>query len=93
MLDGSFITSKEQPGDFDACWDATDVDIDLLFKLEPVFFEFDNFRKAQKRKFGGEFFPADVPATLSGVVFKDFFQMDKDGKPKGIIVIKLRSEK
>jgi hypothetical protein len=26
-IDGSFVTSKPDPGDFDACWDTEDVDI------------------------------------------------------------------
>ena len=29
-LDGSFVTDKELPGDFDACWEADGVDADLL---------------------------------------------------------------
>lgn len=27
-LNGSFVTSKDEPGDFDACWDTTGVDLD-----------------------------------------------------------------
>ncbi|WP_407659788.1 DUF6932 family protein [Limnoraphis robusta] len=26
-MDGSFVTIKPDPGDFDACWDTEDVDI------------------------------------------------------------------
>ena len=92
-VDGSFIATKKYPGDFDVCWDATNVDIDLLDNLEPVFLELSHPRKSQKDKFGGEFFPADVPATPSGQVFKDFFQVDRDGNPKGLVVIELRSPK
>lgn len=29
-IDGSFVTVKEEPGDFDACWDAEGVDFDLV---------------------------------------------------------------
>ena len=29
-IDGSFITNKEEPGDFDACWDNTGVRADLI---------------------------------------------------------------
>ena len=32
-LDGSFVSSKLEPGDFDACWDEKGVDLD---KLDPV---------------------------------------------------------
>ena len=42
-LDGSFVTSKEVPGDFDACWDPTGVD---LSTVEPVLLDMSNGRKA-----------------------------------------------
>ena len=29
-LNGSFVTTKDEPGDFDACWDQAGVDYDLL---------------------------------------------------------------
>jgi hypothetical protein len=29
-LNGSFVTDKEIPGDFDACWEVSGVDPDLL---------------------------------------------------------------
>jgi hypothetical protein len=29
-IDGSFVTAKEEPGDFDACWDADGVDFDRV---------------------------------------------------------------
>ena len=29
-IDGSFITTKEHPGDFDACWDLDGVDFDVI---------------------------------------------------------------
>ena len=36
-LDGSFVTDKELPGDFDACWEAGSVDPGLL---DPVLLDF-----------------------------------------------------
>jgi len=45
FLDGSFITDKPEPGDFDVCWDPVGVD---PTKLDPVFLDFDNRRKRQK---------------------------------------------
>ena len=86
-INGSFVTSKELPNDIDACWDITGVDTDAL---DPVFFEFDNGRAAQKARFGAEFFPAQVPEGITGKAFLDFFQVDKQtGEPKGIIEIEL----
>jgi hypothetical protein len=49
-LNGSFVTDKNEPGDFDACWDPTDVNFDAL---EPTLLEFENARAAQKARYGG----------------------------------------
>jgi hypothetical protein len=87
-LDGSFVTAKRAPGDFDACWDVTEVDPALL---DPVLLIFDQGRAAQKAKYGGELFPAQLPNGISGLTFLEFFQIDKrTGRPKGIIVLDLR---
>ena len=86
-LDGSFVTRKEHPGDFDACWDVQNVDDD---RLDPVFWDFSRGRAAQKQRFLGEFFPAQLPEGATGKAFLDFFRMNKfTGKPKGIVAIRL----
>jgi len=91
-LDGSFVTSKTTPDDFDACWEMNNVDISRLQFEEPVLLDFSNRRAAQKVKFGGELFPAQAQANPAGALFLDFFQCDKNtGDPKGIIAIDLRS--
>jgi len=38
-LNGSFVTAKDEPGDFDACWDTTGVDLD---RLDPVLLDLTN---------------------------------------------------
>jgi hypothetical protein len=81
-VDGSFVTSKGEPGDFDGCWDHNGVDFDAL---DPVLLDFDGHREAQKAKFEGEMFIADAPGNR----FLEFFQLDRDGRPKGIIQINL----
>ena len=87
-LDGSFVTSKSRPRDFDACWDVVGVDVQ---RLDPVFLDFSNGRAAQKARFGGELFPANCQVGLSGKTFLEFFQTDKrTGEPKGIIALDLR---
>ena len=87
-IDGSFVTAKEFPGDFDACWSTVGVIVALL---DPVLLDFSNLRAAQKARFYGELFPTDAPAELSGRVFLDLFQVDKEtGEPKGIVAIDLR---
>ena len=87
-IDGSFVTTKEEPGDFDACWEVTGVDDT---KVDPIFFTFDRKRAAQKARFLGEFFPAEWREGGSGRTWLDFFQIDKDtGEAKGIVAIDLR---
>jgi hypothetical protein len=87
FLDGSFITEKPIPGDFDVCWDYIGVDDS---KLDPVFSDFDDRRKKQKERFHGEFFPYHLPAD-GRHTFLDFFQIDKDTQnAKGIICIKFQ---
>jgi hypothetical protein len=88
-LDGSFSTSTKEPNDIDVCWELIDVNLDVLYIIEPVLFNFDFKRKAQKDKFGCEFFPADSIAEPPDKTYIDFFQQDRDGNPKGIIGLKI----
>lgn len=86
-INGSFVTEKEEPQDFDACWDAAGVDPD---RLDPALLDFANRRTAQKQRFGGELFPADFAAEPAGMRFLDYFQRDRDtGDAKGIVAIDL----
>lgn len=82
-LNGSFVTAKDEPADFDACWEPTGVDLDVL---DPIFFDFAEGRAAQKARFGGEWFP-NVVESGSGLVFADFFKNERDGGHKGIVVL------
>lgn len=87
FIDGSFVTGKPAPGDYDCCWDLAGVD---AAKLDQVFLRFENKRLAQKTKYFGEFFPMQMAATKSGQTYLEFFQVDKDsGDKKGIVVIDL----
>jgi len=87
-LDGSFVTAKEHPADFDACWDVQGVD---ATRLDPVLLDFSAQRAKQKAKYSGELFPAQSNATPNTLAtFLEFFQAAKeDGSPKGIILIDL----
>jgi hypothetical protein len=86
-LDGSFVTAKELPGDFDACWEIASVDAG---RLDRELLDFSNRRAAQKARYGGELFPAETAAEPAGTTFLDYFQRDRDtDKPKGIIAIDL----
>lgn len=89
-VDGSFVTAKQEPGDFDACWGIAGVNPD---RLDPVLLDFSDGRAAQKVKYGGELFPAELPEGVSGRTFLEFFQTDRDtGAAKGIVSIGLDAQ-
>jgi len=84
-LDGSFVTAKPRPSDFDACWDPFGVD---QAKLDPVFTDFSNGRAMQKKKFKGEWFPSSLPNQGTTGTFLEFFQVERvTGSEKGILRI------
>ena len=87
LLDGSFVSQKPLPNDYDAVWDSYGVNPD---RLDPVFLDFSNGRAAMKAKFCGEFFPASFDAG-GGVLYRTFFLTDRNGVPKGVVEIDLGS--
>jgi hypothetical protein len=82
FLNGSFITAKPHPSDFDGLWDLNGVDPD---ELDPVLLDFDNLRAAQKAKYFGEMFPMQLPHQpgLLPLFLKEKFS----DEPKGIVRI------
>ena len=88
-IDGSFVSRKPHPGDIDGCWE---VDHNVVYdRIDPVLLDFKDGRKQMKRKHGVDFFVAAHTEAGSGLSFLDFFQHDRDGRPKGILVVNLRS--
>lgn len=88
-IDGSFVTRKVEPNDFDACWSGVGID---AAKLDTVLLDFTNDRQAMKDKYGGELLVAETPADLEGRTFLEFFQTEirrQQRIRKGIIGIKL----
>ncbi len=85
-LDGSLVTSKDRPGDFDACWKLTGV---ILNRLDPELLTFSDGRAAQKARYGGELYPAEWPAAADSTTYLDFFQRDRLKQQKGIIALDL----
>jgi Family of unknown function (DUF6932) len=83
-LDGSFVTAKAFPGDYDLCWEPDQVD---LANLDKVFFDVYPPRAAQRAKYRGDLLP-NVREGDSGELFVEFFQRDKEtGRPKGIVAL------
>ncbi len=91
-LDGSFVTDKEMPSDYDGCWDSTNVDLTLL---DPVFCDVADLRTGrlkQKSRYKGEFFLANTKASPTET-YVDFFQNEKiSGKKKGILRVNLETD-
>jgi hypothetical protein len=90
-INGSFVTTKEEPGDFDCVWAAAGVDRLLLDRVAPEILDLSDHRRRQQARFGGEFFP-DIVEAGSGLAFEQFFQTGRLGEPKGIVVIDPRRE-
>ena len=83
-LNGSLVTNKPLPGDFDACWDPTGVDES---RLHPALLDFAEGRKQQKLVFGGELFPSR-PRLDGSIPFVTFFSVDREtGRQKGLVRI------
>lgn len=90
ILDGSFVTAKDDPGDYDAAFDPVGVDGDLL---DPVLLRHSDGRRAMKAKYLGDVFPWSATAcSKTGSTFLDFFRTDRAGLPKGVVEIRLDLE-
>ena len=86
-LDGSFVTNKRNPGDWDGCYSEVGINSSLL---DPVLLDFSNKRAAQQAKFKGEAFFADDSAVSLGPPYLEFFQQEKNtGRKKGIVRLDL----
>jgi len=84
-LGGSFVTSKEFPGDYDACWDPAGVSAEV----DPLLWD-DTLRFEQNRKYRGDVL---VSAAGDGAEHRHFQFLCHDkatGAPKGILGVKLR---
>jgi hypothetical protein len=81
--------AKKKPGDIDVAYDDTNLDWEMLQRLEPTLLDFTNARAAQKRKFNCEFFAVSWAAEPDGTNFLDFFQRDRNGQAKGILLLEL----
>lgn len=89
-IDGSFVSKKMDPNDYDACWDLRGVDLQKLKNEHPLFFDLDNGRANQKAYYKGEWFPASLIAKLNPkMLYIDFFQYDKENNRKGIICMNI----
>lgn len=82
-INGSYVTNKQEPGDYDAVWEYEGVNN----ALDPLLRDGWNLKRI-KLKYRGDVF-CRMPEIL-GVDHVEFFQQDRSGLPKGIIKIDLR---
>ena len=93
-LNGSFVTDKDRPNDVDGCYDlAEDVRAEDLGRLAPIFPPSPSNRAEAKRRFGVDFFPAAATELGSGQPFLRFFQIDREGRKRGVLSVELRERR
>jgi hypothetical protein len=85
-VDGSFVTEKDEPNDYDCCWEEAGVAIP---SLHAGLLDLRWPRATMNATFGGEMFPANAFADAQLTRYRTFFQRDRDDEPKGIIFIDL----
>ncbi|AGY56423.1 hypothetical protein GKIL_0176 [Gloeobacter kilaueensis JS1] len=87
-IDGSFVSNKQMPADFDACWELDGVNLEVL---DPLLLRNENRSQLQKLRFGGELFFFRLQDAGRSETMFDFFQADKaTGEAKGIVAIDLQ---
>lgn len=86
-VDGSFVTAKKRPNDYDACWAVDGVKIE---RLDPVLMSFTPAGKAEMAaKYGGDIRPDAFSPVELDMTYLQFFQVDRDGEGKGIVRLEL----
>lgn len=82
-VDGSFVTDKEIPGDYDLCWKMEGV---LIENLDPVLMNYTlKGKKKIEEKYRGDIRGAEFSVRETGASYLNFFQHDRDGKAKGVV--------
>jgi hypothetical protein len=81
-LDGSYITNKAEPADYDAVWEFKGVDntVDPILR--------DGTLEQIKRKYFGDVF-CRIP-EIPALDYLECFQTDRFGVPKGVVKIELK---
>ena len=86
LLDGSFVTAKDVPKDYDACCDFSSVDVRIVDD------RFGGSGLEMKLEYFGELY-ADQSFARGGYTFREFFQTDRDGMSKGVVRLQLDTVK
>jgi hypothetical protein len=87
-LDGSFVTKKRKPNDYDGFWESEKINPE---KLDSILLDtsLEGCRK-QKKKYGGELLTADTIA-VDGQTIYQYYTIDiEKGITKGIVCVELQ---
>lgn len=89
IVDGSFVSRKEEPEDYDLAFDPVGVNGGLV---DPVLRRHDDQRKSMKAKYFGDVFPwGTVACATTRLIYRDFFQRDRSGVAKGVVLLDVTS--
>ncbi|KAA6345245.1 hypothetical protein EZS27_007175 [termite gut metagenome] len=86
-LDGSFVSEKLRPSDYDACWDTTSIHRELVLKAAS-----ESILAALEEEYGGEIYYArDKSFRNPSITILEDFQLCKENPAikKGILKINL----
>ena len=88
IVDGSFVTKKDSPGDWDAAFDPVGM-VGAL--VDPVLLKHDDGRTAMRAKYLGDLFPRTAIANpANDELYETFFRTDREGRPKGVVHLELQ---
>src|SRR5258708_10175084 len=88
-IDGSFVTKKIYPGDFDLCWDEKEVNYEFMNSSYPGLTDFGFKMRNMKKRYGGDIFPMTNYTHSRGTCFFCFFLECKQRGEKRKIKISL----
>ena len=90
-IGGSFCTEKPDPGDVDGYW--VEPDEGVYDRIDPYWIDFRLIPSPRKWKWrmwadhGVEFFIHPAMQAGPDISFPQFFQQDRDGRPRGVIQV------
>ena len=90
-IDGSFVTKKRNPGDYDACWREYDENHCLIKPGISFRILLEGTKEEQRLKYGGDIRAAFTFADYNDNSYLEFFQRDKgDKSKKGILQLNIK---
>lgn len=88
-VDGSFVTSKMHPSDWDGCFCSCEIDFSAV---DPLLLDINKNRDKIQKIYMCDIFPDNCLEGNSGMLFLDFFQQKKGSfTKKGIVLLNLGS--